>query len=362
MLKICVYAISKNEEKFVERFCASAKDADLILIADTGSDDDTCAVAKAAGAVVYSIAIIPWRFDKARDAALALVPADFDVCVSLDLDEVLEAGWREEIERVWSDETTRLRYGYDWGNGIVFNAEKIHGRKGYSWKHPCHEYPTLDPRVKEVLTFTDKLLVTHLPDDTKSRGSYLELLEMSVKEDPYCSRNAFYYARELFFYGKVDEAITHLQAYLGMPTATWHHERAFAMRTLAKCFLQKNDFGQAEVWSLKAAAEAPYTREAWCGLAHVYYRQKRWEDCLAMAKRALTITHREPVYTGDPVSWNEQPYDLAAIALWNLGKWEEGLSFAQKALDYNPTDRRLQTNVDFFLEKLAPLPAEICVA
>ena len=34
-LKICVYAISKNEKQFVKRFCDSAKDADLILIADT---------------------------------------------------------------------------------------------------------------------------------------------------------------------------------------------------------------------------------------------------------------------------------------------------------------------------------------
>ena len=44
-MKICVYAISKNEEMFVERFCAAAKDADMILIADTGSTDATVAKA-----------------------------------------------------------------------------------------------------------------------------------------------------------------------------------------------------------------------------------------------------------------------------------------------------------------------------
>ena len=40
-MKIAVYAISKNEEQFVKRFCESAKDADLILIPDTGSTDNT---------------------------------------------------------------------------------------------------------------------------------------------------------------------------------------------------------------------------------------------------------------------------------------------------------------------------------
>ncbi len=37
--RIAVYAISKNEAQLVQRFCDSARDADLIMIADTGSTD-----------------------------------------------------------------------------------------------------------------------------------------------------------------------------------------------------------------------------------------------------------------------------------------------------------------------------------
>ena len=94
-MKIAVYAICKNEEQFVKRFCESAKEADLILIADTGSTDNTVIEARACGATVYEIAITPWRFDKARDAALALIPRDIDVCIALDLDEMLQPGWRD---------------------------------------------------------------------------------------------------------------------------------------------------------------------------------------------------------------------------------------------------------------------------
>jgi len=56
-LKIAVYAISKNEEQFVQRFCDSAKDADLILIADTGSTDNTVELALQNGVKVYDITI-----------------------------------------------------------------------------------------------------------------------------------------------------------------------------------------------------------------------------------------------------------------------------------------------------------------
>ena len=54
-MKIAVYAISKNEEQFVNRFCDSAKDADIILIADTGSTDRTVELGLENGAVVHDI-------------------------------------------------------------------------------------------------------------------------------------------------------------------------------------------------------------------------------------------------------------------------------------------------------------------
>ena len=234
-MKICVYAISKNEEMFVERFCNSAKDADLILIADTGSTDRTIDLAEQCGAQVPSICITPWRFDDARNAALALIPKDIDICVSLDLDEELQPGWREEIERVWVNGTTRLRYGFDWGAGIVFKYEKIHARHGYRFLHPCHEYP-IPYMIEEQYADTDMLMVIHKPDPTKSRGQYLPLLEMSVQEDPIDPRNAFYYARELSFHSKWQEAITECERYLALPGANWPNERCYAYRVISRCY------------------------------------------------------------------------------------------------------------------------------
>ena len=92
--KVCVYAIAKNEEKFVERFMNSVKEADAVYVLDTGSEDDTALKLKQLGAIVKTEIIKPWRFDVARNKALEMVPEDTDICVSIDLDEVFEAGWR----------------------------------------------------------------------------------------------------------------------------------------------------------------------------------------------------------------------------------------------------------------------------
>ena len=343
-LKIAVYAISKNEQEFVKRFCESAKEADIVLIADTGSTDNTVAMANQCGAVVHDICVSPWRFDKARDTALNLLPRDIDVCISLDLDEILEEGWRKEIERVWQENTTRLRYKFDWGCGISFYYEKIHHRHGYHWHHPVHEYPRPDRRTTEVYAQTDMLLVSHHPDNTKSRGQYMPLLELAVAEDPHCPRNAFYHARELTFYARWDDAKVALEKYLAMPEANWPNERCYAMRLLGKTHQHLHQPHEAHKWYRLAVAEAPNTREPWVELAEFCYTRQLWVECYSAAKSALEIKNKQLVYTMDPSVWTEKPYDYGSIAAWYMGLKIEALELVDKALEFNPTDVRLINN------------------
>lgn len=344
-LKIAVYTITKNEEQFIERWAQSAQDADFLLIADTGSTDNTVKVAKENGVTVHEICVTPWRFDHARNASLALIPRDMDVCICLDADEVMEPGWREEIERVWTPETTHLRYKFDWSLGIVFYSEKIHARHGYYWHHPCHEHIRADLRITEVWAHTDFLLITHHPDPTKSRGHYMETLELSVKEDPHCPRNAFYYARELYFYNRYEEAIEALNRYLKMPEATWVNDRCYAMRVMGQCYMALGDQAAAEGWYHKAAAEAPHTREPWVALTKLYYEQHKWAESYGAAMRALSIKNKELVYTTDPSSWGALPHDHAAIAAYRLGLKEAAIEQGRLACELDPGDKRLQENL-----------------
>lgn len=348
-MKIAVYAIALNESAHVARFCEAARDADLIFVADTGSTDDTVSLLEANGATVVKIGISPWRFDDARNATLAMLPGDIRVCVSLDLDEVLQPGWREEIERVWELGTTRLRYGFDWGAGIVFKYEKIHARHGYRWHHPCHEYLIPDLRLSEYERWaeTDMLMVVHKPDPTKSRGQYLDLLRISIEEDPQCPRNAFYYARELSFHRQWQEAIKQAERYLSLPRAVWPNERCYAMRVIGRCYQELGDWNAALKWHRRATNEAPDTREPWSELATVCYRLKRWPEALGSALCCLGITNREKVYTVDPQVWGSQPHDMASIAAYNMGLYELAVEHAQLASDIDPDDLRLRRNLDF---------------
>jgi glycosyltransferase involved in cell wall biosynthesis len=345
-LRTCVYAIALNELQFVERFFASCRDADVVLVADTGSTDGTAEALEALGVQVHRISVRPWRFDDARNAALALVPDDVDVCISLDLDEVLEPGWREALEAAWQPGVTRLRYLYDWGQGVQFWCEKLHARHGYRWHHPCHEYPVPDARITEVYATSDAFRVTHLPDQTKPRSQYLGLLELSVREDPSCPRNAFYYARELAFHARWADAVQALHRYLDNPRADWINERCYAMRLLGQCHDELGQPEEALRWYRRAVAEAPGTREPWVDLALACYRRSLWAEGYSAAASALAITSRDLVYTCDPAVWGSKPHDLAAVCAWNLGLREAALAHAEEAARLDPCDPRLNDNVE----------------
>ena len=145
-LKICIYAICKNEEKFIDRWYESVKDADYICVLDTGSTDNTVEKLKKYNIITKTKIINPWRFDVARNESMKLIPKDTDVCFCIDIDEIIEPGWKEEIKKVWKKDTNRLKYTFlgqldEKGNPTYqFINNKIHSLSGYEWKSPLHEY------------------------------------------------------------------------------------------------------------------------------------------------------------------------------------------------------------------------------
>jgi hypothetical protein len=85
--RIAVYAIARDEETQLERWADAHADADVLLIADTGSTDRTVSRGRELGIDVREIDIEPFRFDVARNRALDLLPDRINLCASIDLDE-----------------------------------------------------------------------------------------------------------------------------------------------------------------------------------------------------------------------------------------------------------------------------------
>lgn len=255
-MKIAVHTIAKNELANVKGWLESAADADWAMMVDTGSTDGTplafireAALMKHARAQfkTYSICVQPFRFDTARNTALALLPADIDVVLTVDMDERLQPGWREAIEAVWQPgvhHSGGYRYIFarnpDGSIALEFNHNRLHSRHNFHWVLPAHEapYPYL-LEGPEAKVFIPGLVVEQKQDRTLNRADRdLPLVELGWKENPHSQRALFYYARQLHYAGRHAEAIPLLNQYFAMgETFPW--EAAAAADCLAACWRMK---------------------------------------------------------------------------------------------------------------------------
>ena len=349
--KISVYAISKNEEKNVKQWYESMKEADEIIVLDTGSTDETVKLLRdCEKVIVYEQEISPWRFDVARNLSLSYVSSDCDICVCTDLDERFEPNWRKAIEKYWQEGATRGRYLYNWNfdkfgkPGISFYINKIHTRNNYLWINPVHEI--LSPLNGENEILIPEIILNHYQDYTKSRASYLPLLEMSVKENPNNDRNTHYLGREYMYYKEYDKAIEILHRHLKLPNSTWKDERCASMRYIAFCYFNKGFIEEAVMWYQKAILEAPYLREPFFDLGYLYYSMKDYVNSEKYLKKALKINNKSYTYINEEKAWNETIYDLLSYSCYQNKKYKEAYRYIKRALKINNKDERLLNNFE----------------
>ena len=350
-MKICVYAICKNEEKNIKRWYESMKEADDIYVLDTGSNDGSVDLLKSLGVNVEVKEINPWRFDVARNMSLSMVPDDTDLYVCTDIDERFETGWRKKLEENFSSLYTRVKYLYNWSfdeNGkpsTTFYLNKIH-TKGYGWEHPVHEVLVSSNEERELLI--EDIVLNHYQDLNKSRKNYLPLLELSVKEKPDDDRNMHYLGREYMYYKMYDKAIKTLHRHLTLKNATWKDERCASMRFIARCYNELGFIEEAYLWYNLAIEEAPYLREAYVELAFLEYSLKKYDNALKNLDDALKIKEKSKSYINEQFAWNYQIYDLYSICAYYANKKDIAKKYNELAISLCPNNERLLNNKLFF--------------
>ncbi len=340
--KVCVYAICKNEVKFARRWYESVKEADYVVVLDTGSDDGTPDMLRELGASVTVEKITPWRFDVARNRSMELIPTDTDICVCVDLDEVMSPGWGQKLRAAWGPDVTRARYPYVWREGteaapeVRFHGEKVHAYGVFEWRYPVHETLFYTGGVLERQVFVD-MPVIHRPDDGKSRGQYLPLLELAAEENPQDDRVAFYLGREYEFHGRTDDAVREYRRYMTLP------ERSFREQNAQVC-LRLGALTAEESWFARAICECPDIREPYVEYAQFLLARERWEGALFFAQRSLAVTELRENFLVDMGCWGHRPWDVMSVAAFYLGRRDDALVFSRRALGYQPEDKRLLKN------------------
>lgn len=238
-IKIGTYTILKNEKKFIDRFLSWAKECDGIWLLDTGSTDGSyeylCELSKEPEwkdkLFIKQEIFNPWHFGKARTENMKMIPpvekGGPHILIQVDLDEVMVEGWKQDFQKAAFEhqDFERLTYLYAWNHDEEGNPKRVfvynkchHNDSRYTTKGAVHEWiewnsPCACPYSGNYQVSQTKIYKHHFPDQTKSRGSYLGLLEQRVKEMPDDLNAYAYLWREYSFYGQWENMLktaTHL--------------------------------------------------------------------------------------------------------------------------------------------------------
>ena len=363
--KICVYAICKNESQFVERWLNSMQEADYIVVLDTGSDDDTYEKL-VNDKRVYRCeqkVIKPWRFDVGRNESMKLIPDDANILICTDLDETLDPGWADVLREKWIEgKHRRANYKYAWSHlyngepGRIFVYDKIHG-KGWKWKYPVHEMLVKEEDNKDfvsedqVLNVYEEVYLHHYPDQTKSRGSYLPLLELRAKEDKEDWYGLIYLSHEYTyrgFYEKSNEVLTYILTDYADKYNSIEH---------ASCYLFMGDNYRAlekpydAIGSYLKAINVDSTyREPYLMGAEILNELGFYESAIACVQGAFKQTYRHFNWLELDDCWREKPYDILAIAYYNMKNAKNCYINGLIAHRLNPFDERIKNNLVFYKE------------
>lgn len=342
---IAVYGISKNEEKHVERFVESAKDADCICILDTGSEDRTVNLLKSSKSLVFvkQQSIDPWRFDTARNESLKSVPEDIDICISMDLDEVLQSGWRKELEKSWVLGVTRAQHEFI-DEGRRYKQTRIHARHHYLWRNKVHEelYTSM-PEVQIHLDFA----IEHLPDKTKSRAQYLDLIIESIGEDRN-QRMMVYLICEYMNRSMYLQALDACRNALTIRNG-WMIDRCYISMLAAECAKILNIKNVEEYFMYSAIVEAPDYPDPWYLSAQYFFDKGDYDKALSSAIRCIRCSFRQVYNTTEMLSRSARPYLIAALSAQKLGKKNIVQQYFNEGIFTFPEDRELTKHFGEFL-------------
>jgi glycosyltransferase involved in cell wall biosynthesis len=146
-LPLSLVVITKNEQKNIERCLRSVPFASEIILVDSGSTDQTCVLAEAAGATVFQKEWMGFGLQKKHATSLAR----FDWIISLDADEALSPELAAEIQARFEELEADFAYAlprrsFHLGRWICYGGwfpdyqTRIYNRKVNNWSEdPIHE-------------------------------------------------------------------------------------------------------------------------------------------------------------------------------------------------------------------------------
>lgn len=382
--------ICRNEEKTLPKLFATLenfkKRGGKTFICDTGSKDNSVAVARAWGATVAEMGdtfrttvskevadavnkrfIVEgeepiltdgdtcFDFASARNYAASLASNDWvwqpdcdEYFTTLDLDKIDEA--------IATPGISRLRYEYVFSHAsdgsplTAFRHSKCYDRKKMEWRGRVHEVLASKEGEERHLDLPPETVkLEHSQNHATNRRGYLVGLALSAYEGGTAAesedRCAHYFARELLWAGRYRSAIKEFERHVAM--GKWPAEASQSLVFAAQAHKALGNDTEAvkalhEAVRLEAGRREPFIR-----LAEHYTAKQDWQRVACYAAAALQVPSGG-FYADDMEHYRGAPFELLYCAWYWLGDKQKAKEAYAQALFFNPNKLKIVEDRQFF--------------
>lgn len=351
MITISLCMIVRDEEDVLARCLDSIRAAaDEIIIVDTGSVDHTKEIALRYTDKVYDF---QWCDDFSAARNYAFDKGTMDYLMWLDADDVLPEASRqallelkENLEPQVSVVMMPYHVSFDEQDRPCFTYERerlIKNGAGLRWRGAVHEAITALGKIVH-----SNVVIEHRKikpgDPERNLRIYEKQLAAGVQMGP---RERFYYARELFYNGRYNEAIKKFESFLDVP-GSWLENRIDAYRMIAACYdLLNNPDAALHALVSNLAEDAPRA-ETCCDIGRHFIDRKEYKTAAFWYETAAS--RKKSTQSGAFINqdcYDYIPYVQLCVCYYWLGDIQKAKKYNQLAAEVKPEDAAVKYNEAF---------------
>lgn len=354
-MQISLCMIVKNEEDVLARCLDSAKTiADEIIIVDTGSTDRTKEIASQYTRYVYDF---EWVDDFSAARNFSFSKASMEYCMWLDADDVILPEDQEKIRHLKQntqpdtdvvmmlyhgalDEQGKPSFSY-YRERIVRNSAR------YRWQGAVHE--AIAPSgtiIYSTAAVTHRKV--HPSDPDRNLHIFEVLLQKGEKLQP---REQFYYARELYYHQRYQEAVTVLETFLEEGKG-WVENKIEACRVLSYCYDGLQNPEKALEALLKSLAFDEPRAEVCCEIGAHFLTKKQYHTAAYWYQVALSCQPDES--KGNFVSrdcYGFLPCIQLCVCYDRMDQPQRAEQMNELAAKFRPAAPQIEYNRNYFLAR-----------